>query len=274
MSSPEIERALAGQSLEPQKPPWKPRVAGVAGLVFGPMAAAITAFINLRRLGLRRKANLTLLFTTVGSVLFGSALYWAPRELADGMGRVVGHLVSAFLYPSLQATAFEKWQADHPGTTPANGWLSVGWGVLGLVAFFLLALAGMFPFLMNEEVTNINVYSHSPEHPKVGEEFTLRITVENTAGRPQVLNAIDLGTGYLEAVTVINTVPAHKKTETNFATAERSYLFDRTIPAKGEQVVEFRSRGLRAGEHPFTVSVCMNSDTNCEAYDLNITVGP
>ena len=127
---------------------------------------------------------------------------------------------------------------------------------------------------MNEQVTDITVYSTSPEHARVGEDFVLRITVENTAARPQVLNAIDLGGGYQEAVSVINTVPAHKKTETNFATLERSYLFDRTIPAKSEQAVEFQSRGLKAGEHPFTISVCMNSDTNCETYNLKITISP
>ncbi len=274
MSSPEIERALTGQPLEPRKPPWKPIVSGIVGLVFGPMAGAITSFINLRRLGQRRTAILTLLFTALGSLLFGVGIYWLPRELVDGAGRLVGHLVSPLLFPYLQAQAFKRWEADHPGASTANGWLTIGWGLLGLVAFFLLAIAGSLPFLMSERVTNINVYSESPDNIRTGEEFVLRITVENTADRPQALNSIDLGSGYLEAVTVLKTVPAHKKAETNFATAERSYLFDRTIPGKSEQVVEFHSRGTKAGEYPSTLSVCMNSDTNCEAFNLTITVRP
>ncbi len=199
-------------------------------------------------------------------------MYWMPRELAGGVGRLVGHLVSPFLYPYLQANAFENWEADHSGVSTANGWLTIGWGLLGLVAFLLLAFAGIFPLLMNEQVTNINVYSESPEHIMMGEEFVLRIRVENTADRPQVLNAIDLGSGYLDGITILRTVPAHKKTETNFATSERSYLFDQAIAAKGEQVVEFHSRATRAGEYPSTLSVCVNSDTNCEAYNLSITV--
>ncbi|MGH9530773.1 MAG: hypothetical protein ACRD2Q_00160 [Terriglobales bacterium] len=274
MSSPEIERALTEQPLEPQKPPWKPRVAGIVGFVFGPMAGAITSFINLRRLGRRRRASLTLLFTAIGSVLFGAGMYWLPREFAGGVGRLVGHLVSPLLYPYLQANAFEKWEADHPGARSANGWLTIGWGLLGLVAFFLLALAGIFPFLMSEQVTNINVYSESPDSIMKGEEFVLRIKVENTADRPQVLNAIDLGSGYLEGATILKTVPAHKKTETNFATSDRSYMFDQAISAKGEQVVEFHSRGMKAGDYPSIFSVCVNSDTNCEAFNLTITVRP
>ncbi len=259
---------------EAEKPPWTPRAIGVLGFVCGPMAAAIATFINLRRLGERRRASLTLFLTAVGSVAFGAVLYWLPRGAAELVGRFIGNLISPFLYPLLQKAAFEKWEAAHPGVAAANAWKAAGWGLLGLPAFFLLVVVGLFPMMMMERVEGIQVYQQAPASVVQGQDFVLRIEVENTQDRPQVLNEIDIGSALLEGVTIQSTVPGFKGKDINIGSGDTRYYLGQTIPPKGRVAVEFHALGKKAGSFASDYSVCIDSETNCVQFQLAITVQP
>jgi hypothetical protein len=136
-SPPPIEAVLSWT-----KPPWKPRVSGRMGFWFGPLAGGIVAFVNLRRLGARRKANLTLLSTLATLILVLVILiYVIPYNLLRILDKfiVLGIEVAGFkIFPSIQSKDFETWQVNHPGANTANGWKAMGWGILGLLSYFAL----------------------------------------------------------------------------------------------------------------------------------------
>ena len=127
--------------LEPGlKQPWRPRVSGIIGFIFGPLAAGLLTFINFRRLGKERKATLTLLYTFVGSILLFLLLGVMKTEQTEIVGPLVGNIVCPLLFPFIQKKDFKIWRNQNPQLQPNTGWNSIGWGVIGSVIFFVLAL--------------------------------------------------------------------------------------------------------------------------------------
>ena len=135
-SPPPIEAVLSWT-----KPPWKPRVSGRMAFWLGPLAGGIVAFINLRRLGARRKANLTLLSTVATLILALVILIYVIPYYLLFLGKFIGlgiEVAGFKIFPSIQSKDFETWQVNHPGATTANGWKAIGWGILGLLSFLAL----------------------------------------------------------------------------------------------------------------------------------------
>ncbi|HEV2021110.1 MAG TPA: hypothetical protein VGQ94_01130 [Terriglobales bacterium] len=244
-------------------------MSGVIGFLFGPIAAAIVAFINLRRLGQRRKAVLTLGATGLGSVLFFVALYWIPEGAAKGVGEVV-QLISIFLFPFLQKDGFEHWEAANPGIEPSNGWKATGWGLLGLVLLLAVAVVGLASLLVSEKVENVNVYISGPAKVGQGEEFVFAVEVENTAAKAQLLSSIDFDSGFLEKAEILKTDPSFKSSESVPLTQARTYIFETPIPPKGKMRVQFHARGRKADYFSPVVSVCIDSPTNCAEFQRKV----
>ncbi len=93
--------------------------------------------INLRRMGHADKAKKVLWITIASAIGVASFLLLLP----DAIGRLAGLLLEVawyFLFPKIQATEFEQWQALHPEILPASGWRAIGWGFLGFGMFFVI----------------------------------------------------------------------------------------------------------------------------------------
>lgn len=136
---------------EPTKPPWKPRVAGIAALLLGPLAGAFVTYVNLRRLGQERKAKVTLAWSMAAILAIIVVLIYLP----DSLTRIVGLCVEgagAAGYPAIQRDDFALWEKNHPQMTPASGWRSLGLAFLGLVTFLALAIGIGFGQSKLEEV--------------------------------------------------------------------------------------------------------------------------
>jgi len=251
------------------KPPWRPRVSGIAGFLCGPVAAALIAFINLRRLNKRRKATWTLALTILVCVAFGLVIAKAPDNMSTMLGKLIGNVVSPFLYPLLQRRAFEEWETSHPGATLDNGWRSSGWAILGSAAFFVIALGSAVAASWNGQVRDIEVLYGMPEKVKVGETFVFTITVQNTADRPQLLHSLDVDTHFLEGISIQRTSPAFEKSEPNLLAPIRSYIFKHNIPPKGAVEIKLRGRAQKSGNFPLSVAVCVKTALTCSSFELN-----
>lgn len=116
-----------------QMPPWKPMVAGVMGLLLGPIAAAIVTFINLKRLDRHKKANWVLALSIAGGIILFYGLFFLPELQSESLGKFIGNFISPFLYPFIQKDDFEEWKAKHPEATANRGVRSIGWGFIGLL---------------------------------------------------------------------------------------------------------------------------------------------
>src|SRR5262249_54029266 len=187
---------------ETTKPPWRPRVAGIAGFLCGPVAAALITFINLRRLERRRKAIWTLGATIVICVLFGVIVAKLSETTSNIFARLVGNVLSPLVYPLLQLREFEQWQASHPEIAHDEGWRGIGWAILGLVAFFAIALSSALAISWNDRPRDIEVFYILPETIKMDENFEFTIEVQNNADHPQLLHELDFENRFLEAISI------------------------------------------------------------------------
>ncbi|MBI4164642.1 MAG: hypothetical protein HY508_02785 [Acidobacteria bacterium] len=251
------------------KPPWRPRVSGIAGFLCGPVAAALIAFINLRRLNERRKAAWTLTLTILASAVFGLAIAKVPDNISTVMGKLIGHIVSPFLFPLLQKRAFDEWETSHPGATHGNGWRSAGWAILGLAAFYVIAIGSAVLVSSNGEVRNIELRYGMPEKAKVGETFVFAIQVQNTADHPQLLHSLDVDTHFLDGISIQRTTPAFEKSEPNMLAPIRSYIFKQTIPPKGTLEIELQCRAQKPGSFPLGLDVCVKTALTCSSFKLS-----
>ena len=120
-----------------QKPPYRPAVSGKIGFFFGPPAAAMVLYVNLRRMGHADKAKRIMSRTLLAAIPIGIILMRVP----DPFGKFVGlgiEIATALIFPPLQQAEFAAWQAANPDVRPSNGWRAIGLGLLGLLGFFIL----------------------------------------------------------------------------------------------------------------------------------------
>ena len=129
---------------ETPKPPFRPQVAGRIAVFFGPVAGALVPVISLRHMGLPLKAKRTLRWTLLATAVLAAVLLATP----DVYGRVIGLGVEIsfyLLYPRLQEVEYAAWQSAHTDIEASNGWGAVGWGIVGLVLFFVIFIVVAIP---------------------------------------------------------------------------------------------------------------------------------
>jgi hypothetical protein len=144
--NPEKTTVLWGPALSSETPkrPFRPHVAGRIAVFFGPVAGALVSVISLRRMGLPLKAKRTLRWTLLATAVLAAVLLATP----DVYGRVIGlgAEISFYLfYPRLQEVEYAAWQSANTDIEPSNGWGAVGWGIVGLVLFFVIFIVVAIP---------------------------------------------------------------------------------------------------------------------------------
>ena len=127
---------------ERPKPPWRPKVAGRIAFFFGPVAGAQVAAISLRRMGYREKAGKALRLAFAIAAAEGVVLFFLPDALTRLVG-LIGEIVFLLTFPKLMENEFEDWQGANPDVSPSSGWNAIGWGILGILVFFVVAVAAM-----------------------------------------------------------------------------------------------------------------------------------
>src|SRR5260370_437489 len=143
--------------------PWSPQATMANAILLGPVAAGLVAYLNLKRLGAESKATQVLIGALVGSAILIAILIKTP---IPSYGGIVLSLVIGGSFSALQQTEFNKWQAANPGVKPRSAWGSLGWGVLGLVIFFCMAIAFSLWFAREGYVPSSHkrsLHIHSPE---------------------------------------------------------------------------------------------------------------
>jgi hypothetical protein len=250
------------------KAPWRPRVSGIAGFLCGPLAGAIIAFINFRRLNENRKANWTLGLTILASLLFGVVIAEATDTFVLVAGKVFGNVISPFLFPLIQNSAFDGWAKNHPLAEPSNGWRSTGWAILGLAAFMVVAVGAALGVSEKDQPRNIKVEYVMPTNVNAGDAVPIKIDVTNSADHPQLLYSLEFDTHFLKGISIDQATPAFETTRPNALASIKTYIFERSIPANGKLQIELQGRAVSPGSYPFPLSVCVKTAMACNSYKL------
>jgi len=136
-------------------------------------------------------------------------------------------------------------------------WVAFGCGgcllVVVLAAVAMVSCVGYF----GQDPTGVEVTLASPLDVAVGEVFRLDVEVTNQRkGKPFGLTDIDLDERYLEAFTVVRTVPEHSASMHIPIDNSRSFTFDRPVVPGETAVFTFELRAERAGFFRGDVDVC------------------
>lgn len=262
---PEGKPLPTGESV---KAPWKPFVSGIAGFLLGPLAPGIIAFINFRRMGKPRAAAWTLGLTILGCALFGLLVAFSVGAATNGIGRVIGNIISPFLFPLIQNKSFQEWTAAHPGVEPDKGWRSLGWAILGCVLYFAVAIGSALGVSPKGAPKNIEVRYTRPETVKVGDTFPMTLSIHNTATQSQKLYSIDIDTHFLKGISIVGTTPAYKSVAPNMLAPIQSYAYEQDIAPDATFIIAVQAKATQAGAFPLKMDVCVGSDLSCGSYVL------
>jgi hypothetical protein len=137
----------------------------------------------------------------------------------------------------------------------------------------LLSASCVFgPTTLPPDPKDVLIQVDAPLEVKRGEEFLVTIEVENTAGRTQQLNSIDVWDNYLEGVAIRRADPAFTESFHVPVDNTESYTFERDIGPKGKLTVKFFAIGVKVGDFNSHVDVCINSAGSCKTFPLRTIV--
>lgn len=125
------------------KAPWKPLIPAVVALLFGFGAGSIISYMNYRRMGLKRKAKLSLVLLIPTFLIYVIGILFIESNLRFFL---VSGAFAVFLY-TIHKRDFEKWKLRNPDTKLSSGWSGIGWGLIGFpvtFGFYILGLATYF----------------------------------------------------------------------------------------------------------------------------------
>jgi hypothetical protein len=130
-----IEAVLAGS-----RPPWRPKVAGYAAFLLGPVAGALVAAASFRRMGLVEKAQKTVFYTLLLCIAFLILFVLGIPADAPIKKFIVLSVAGAgySVFPSIVREDFVKWRTANPTVKPRNDWAAAGLGLLGALIYITI----------------------------------------------------------------------------------------------------------------------------------------
>lgn len=105
-----------------------------------------------------------------------------------------------------------------------------------------------------------------------GEPFSLTITVHNSAAEVQVLDSLDVGTDWLDGVTLQGSNPPYTDAMEVPLDGTWSYSYGTEIPPGGSVDVELTAVGIESGTWRGEVDVCVGGMARFNSYPLVTTV--
>ena len=118
--------------------PWKARVVGEAALLFGPLAGTLVTALNLRRAGASPKAGWTLGLGALATILIAAIVFQASLETAL-VAVLIAQVCATAVFLHLERDELEAWERRYPGSEMRGEGSALGWALLGLAGFFLMA---------------------------------------------------------------------------------------------------------------------------------------
>jgi hypothetical protein len=118
----------------------------------------------------------------------------------------------------------------------------------------------------------VEVSVEAPPRVARDQEFAITVRVRNTAGKPCVLDSLDVADEYLAGVAIRSSEPPFKDTMHLPIDNSNSYEYKKTIPPGQDLVVRFRAVALRPGDHSGDIDVCVDWGGNCTSHPLRTMV--
>lgn len=139
---------------------------------------------------------------------------------------------------------------------------------LGLcTAFAALGCGGLL-----DEPQGVRVAIDAPLRARVGEDFTVTVTVENTAAEAQTLTSLDVADAWLAGVAIIGSEPAFSSSMHVPVDETVSYQYDLSIPPGQSVEIRLRASALKSGDFSDDVDACINTDYNCLSWPIRTLV--
>ena len=143
--------------------------------------------------------------------------------------------------------------------------------VLCACAVIAMVAAGaeLFNWLSSEisQPFDARVAVTAPPNVEQGATFVIEVQIDSFSVEPQTLDSIDIALTYLEGVQILSTSPQYIDTYAmTLLLEQQTYLFDYSIPANGQVVVQLMAAALIPGDYSGQIDVCLNSVANCQSY--------
>jgi len=148
--------------------------------------------------------------------------------------------------------------------------IAAGCGAVIVCVVAALIIGGFWFGSSIKEPTDVTVDVNIPLQIRKGQGFIIFVTINETSGKAQELDSIDIEDAYLEGIAVERTDPAFRESYSIFG--YQSYDFMREIPANGELVVRFYSFALRTGDFSGEMDICINGPGNCLTRPLRTVI--
>ena len=144
--TPVLDSKWAKRFFELDRSPIRPIIAGLLGLLFTPMASMLITYVNLRRMGYKRKAQLVIRITVVVYyvyIIIFQHIHWTWR---GPVSLAVFLLCLPFVFPNLQRKEYLAWKVANPDKKPESWVKGIKWGILGWIVLFFITLMAILPF--------------------------------------------------------------------------------------------------------------------------------
>jgi hypothetical protein len=112
----------------------------------------------------------------------------------------------------------------------------------------------------------------SPE-ARAGESLPLILALSNPHAHPVTLDSIDVDQSLLAGFQVLSVDPAPTDSIALPLLDQRTWSFDRELPASGTLIVTFELRPVEAGRFTGNVEVC-NPQQDCPGFFVDVLVKP
>lgn len=120
------------------------------------------------------------------------------------------------------------------------------------------------------EPEQIEINLNVPMEAEVGKPFIMELYIKNLASKSQSLESVDISSDLLEGIEIQQSEPIFK--ESTPGQGYHSYVYDIYIPPGDSLVVEVYAIGIKIGEYPGFIDICINQPNSWMRFDGTIVV--
>jgi len=141
------------------------------------------------------------------------------------------------------------------------------------ICILLAAIGAILIGFRPEEPSDIRMAISAPESVPRGEPFAVEVQITNVYTGEQILDSIDISTGYLENITVTGiTPPAVEEFDVPFVKFH-SYTFAEPLSMLESITIVFEMVGEEEGVFNGDLDVCINKAGSCQTFELSTIIG-